>query len=159
MDRAYHEYTSSSGGKILTLPSFSFFRNRFRFRNSGVTTSSFRCASQLSSSVSISSCNSSFCSGVRVATHFSLLKELDRGAGTVSFVPEPLVFVLRALGLGTPKKAVMLPPLGFLVSAAGLERLSAFRLTAGLTMAKSGGRGYRRGRRRVDSIQCYRSQS
>lgn len=52
----------------------SFCRNRFRLRNSSVTISSFRCDSQLSSRVSISSCRSSFFSGESDATHFALLK-------------------------------------------------------------------------------------
>ena len=117
---------SSSGGKTLAPLSFSFLRNRFRFKNSVVTISSFRWANQLSSRVSISNCSSSFCSGVREATHFSLLNVLDRDGATE---PEPAV---AGFGLGAPKNAVMLPPLGFLES--GAERCSDLRLTPGLTM-------------------------
>jgi hypothetical protein len=51
---------------------------------------------------------------------------------------------------------VMLPPLGFLGSAVEPDRWSALRLRAGLTMAKSGGRGYRRGRRRMGSMQFFK---
>lgn len=56
-----------------------------------------------------------------------------------------------AFGLGGPKKDVMLAPLGFLLSAAGAERWSEFRFSAGLTMAKRGGN--RRDRERIDIMQ------
>ena len=68
----YQLYTSCDGGKTFLPDSTSFFRNLLSSRKVGVTTSSFRAASQLSCSVLISSAKSSFCSGVSLATQVSL---------------------------------------------------------------------------------------
>lgn len=100
----YHEYTSAAGGNIFFPASCSFFRKRFRSRNSLLSTSSFNCASQLSSNDWISNASRSFCSGVSFSTHFSLsnLGPFAAGAevaalalantGAVAVVGEVLVF-------------------------------------------------------------------
>ncbi len=77
---SYHEYTSGAGGKIFCPPICSLLRNRFKARKSLLRSSSFRCASQLSSSVSISRARRSLCSGVSFSTHFALS---NLGAGAV----------------------------------------------------------------------------
>lgn len=75
----YHEYTSAAGGKIFLPLSCSFFRKRFKSRNSFVTISSFNWDSQVSSKEAISSASKSFCSGVSFSTHFAL-SNLGNGA-------------------------------------------------------------------------------
>lgn len=75
----YHEYTSAAGGKIFFPLSCSFFRKRFKSRNSFVTISSFNWDSQVSSNEVISSASKSFCSGVSFSTHFAL-SNLGNGA-------------------------------------------------------------------------------
>lgn len=87
--------------------------------------SSFRTASQLSCSVSISSLSNAFCSSVRPATHFSLS---NFRAGAVSVGPlDGFVDDVDELVLGGPKKLVIeLFALGFLASAATMS--AALRL-------------------------------
>ena len=82
-DHTYHEYTSAAGGKIFFPASFSLFRKRFRSRKSLLTTSSFSCASQLSSSDAISSASRSFCSAVSFSTHLAL-SNLGAGSATAA---------------------------------------------------------------------------
>lgn len=105
---------SSGGGKIFLEPAISLARNLFRSRNSLLVTSSLRCASQLSSRVSISSRSSSFWSSLRPATHLALS---NVGAGDSVRGAEPLVE--EETTLGAPKKDVMLalPVLAFLLAS------------------------------------------
>jgi hypothetical protein len=110
--------------------SISLLRKRLRLRKLGVNISSFRCASQLSSSVSISSFSNVLCSGVSFATHFAL-----SNLGVAGDVEEKPLATLPA-GLeefapdfGPPKKEVMLASVfGFLACAGDEEgRLFALR--------------------------------
>lgn len=93
----YQEYTSSFGGNHFFPAAVSLSRNFFNSRNSLHVMSSFKCASQLSSSVSISSLRSSLCSGVRSATHFRL--------SNLAVVAE----ASTGFGFGAPKNDAMLP--------------------------------------------------
>jgi len=147
------EYTSSAGGKIFFPEARSDFRKRLRERNSGVTSSSFRWASQDSWRVAISRVKSSFCSGVSLATQAFLSKVLTMGAVlVVDLVVEvgsggeesgglvvPFVAVVdrgldggkeEVVVLGGPKKDVREAwALGFLGSDGDEEgRSAAFRL-------------------------------
>ena len=111
---------SPSGGNILVPAFFSCLRKRFRDRNSGLVTSSFSWASQLSSRVSISSWSNSFCSEVNDATHFALLK-LELEVDSARFESPLFAF-------GAPKKEVMLVlTLDFFASAVGADRWLALR--------------------------------
>ena len=94
--------------------------------NSGVTISSFKCASQLSCSVSISSFSSSFCSSVSLASHFSL-SNFRTGTGAAAGFAAAVVVSEPGFEesadvwelLGAPKNEAMLPfALGFFASAA-----------------------------------------
>lgn len=77
-----------------------------------------------------------------------MLNELDRAGGVeVEFVES----VLIGFGLGAPKNEVILPPLGFLLSAGEAERWSALRLRPGLTILMNGVM-YRR-KLNLDSMQ------
>lgn len=92
---------------------------RLRSRNSLVRISSLRRASQLTSSVSISSWRSSRCSGVRPSTHFCLSNlEATRSAAEVEeLAPALLAAPAPAAGFGAAKKDMMLPfCLAFLAS-------------------------------------------
>jgi hypothetical protein len=91
----------------------SFFKKRFRSRNVGLSSTSLRCGSQLSCSVSISSFSSSFCSSVSFAIHASL----SNFAAAVA----------PSLGLGAPKNDVILP-LSFVFFAASVAAVAALRL-------------------------------
>lgn len=108
-----------------------------------MTISSFKTASQLSSSVLISNCNNVFCSSVNPATHFAL-SNLTAGSGAaVQFATERALLAdltaaeeeaVLATGpdLGALKKDVMLASckccLGFLASGPGW--VAALRLRA-----------------------------
>lgn len=61
--------------------------------------------------MSISSCNSFFCSGFRLATHLALSNFSAGGSGAAAAAEEEEA-PLAAAGLGAPKKDVMLA-LGF----------------------------------------------
>lgn len=77
-------------------------------RKEGVVRSSFNAASQDSCSVVISRLRSFFCSSDRVASQASLLNfGLVDGTVVVIFLPVESVVVV-VLGLGAPKKDVML---------------------------------------------------
>lgn len=95
----YHEYTSAAGGKIFFPLSCSRFRNLFRSKNSLVSTSSFNCASQLSSKVAISNAKRSFCSGVSFSTHFCL-SNFTAGAvaAALDVKSEAVVFSVEVVG-------------------------------------------------------------
>jgi hypothetical protein len=102
--KCHHEYTSLLGGKTFCPLSTSFFRKRFKSKNSRVRISSLSCASQLSCRVLISSASSCFCSAVRPATHASL-SNLDADWPLADLADaEPLA----AADFGGPKKDVML---------------------------------------------------
>lgn len=106
-------------------PAISLAKNFFRSKNSLLVTSSLRCASQLSSRVSISSWRSSLCSSLRLATHLSLSK-VGAGDSTLG-AEEPLVE--EDTIFGAPKKDVMLafpPPVLIFLLASTLE--AALRL-------------------------------
>ncbi len=90
---AYHEYTSAAGGKIFFPASCSFLRKRFSSKKSLESTSSFNCASQLSSNDWISKANKSFCSGVSFSTHFAL-----SNLGTVAVEAEETVLATVSTG-------------------------------------------------------------
>lgn len=89
-----------------------------------------RCASQLGSKVSISSCSSLRCSGFNVATHWSLLNFGVAVSG--SKLPEFALDVAdEEIVFGAPKKDVKLESFfGFLRSAAEAVNTSAFLLVA-----------------------------
>jgi hypothetical protein len=101
------------GGYTVFPLSNSFFRNRFSSRNPGLTSTSFKCGSQLSCSVSISNLSSSFCSSLSFATHASLSNFAGADA--------------PSLGFGAPKNDVMLP-LTFVFFAASVAASAALRL-------------------------------
>ena len=112
--------------------STSALRKRFRERNSGVVSSSFRAPSQLSCRVLISRARSSRCSGVSLASQASLSNFTGSVVGAVAEEAGadgeddgavPFVFAL-----GWPKNAVMeLLALGFF--AASVARSAALRLS------------------------------
>lgn len=106
---------SCSGGNICLPLSFSFFRKVFRPINAGLVTSSFNSFSQLSCNVSISNFNSSFCSSVKLSTHFSLSKVGGAGAAAL-----PAALAVEESVLGGPKNEVSVPcALGFFASDVG----------------------------------------
>src|SRR5438046_2979074 len=119
---------SASGGNTVFPLLFSRCRNRLSSRNPSDKISSFRCASQLSCSVSISSFSSSFCSGVSFSTHlalsnFGVATGAAGGAPPPAFEPVPLL-----VAFGASKKDVIFPfAFGFLVSLAA--RSAALRLS------------------------------
>lgn len=107
---------SSRGGKIFLPAPASRSKNRFRSKNSLVTISAFKWASQLSCRVSISSLRSCLCSSVRLATHLAL-SNLGPVVSDTAAVAGPLLsrvclVPLAAeavdVGLGVLKKEVML---------------------------------------------------
>ena len=119
MRSLYHEYTSSIGGKIFSVPSLSFLRKRFRLRKLSLVTSSLRAPSQLSCSVSISSLSSSLCSSESFATQASLSNLIGSVAGAVR---SDAGFEALGLGFGAPKKDVMEAfCLGFLTASAAMS--------------------------------------
>lgn len=121
----YQEYTSAAGGKIFAPASCSFFRNRFRSRNSLVNISSFNSFSQVSSSVSISNPSSSFCSGVNFLTQASLSNLVGAGSGAATLdlseeEAEALAAEVVAAAFGAWKNEVIEPlALGFFESEEG----------------------------------------
>ena len=76
--------------------------NLFKSKKLLVVNSSLRWASQDGWSVSISSFNSDFCSGVRLATHFSVSNLMGAEAGAAV----PLAMVADGAVFGAPKKDV-----------------------------------------------------
>lgn len=134
----YQLYTSSNGGNIFFPESTSFCRKRLRSRNSLLTTSSLRCASQLGSKVSISSFKSFFCSSDKVDTHLSLSNltggaSEDAALGDDDGADEVVVLVV----FGAPKNEVRLASfLGFLRSDEEAVRTSALRLSEAIGMEK-----------------------
>lgn len=113
---------------------------RLRSRNSLVRISSLRRASQLTSSVSISSWRSSRCSGVRPSTHFCLSNLEVTGSEVEVEVEEPAAALVEAPGFGAAKKDMMLPfCLAFLASFPAAW-FAAFRLRVDITGAGAGRR-------------------
>lgn len=114
----------------MVLPcSFSALKKRFKAINSGLTISSFNCASQLAWRYLISISNNSLCSALSLATHFSL-----SNFGAAEEVSELAVAVAEAEAEaeveeeGAAKKDVMLAfALGFLMLEAA--RSAALRLS------------------------------
>lgn len=112
--------------------SISLFRKRLSSIKLGVRISSFRCANQLSSSVSISSFTKVLCSGVSFATHLALS---NLGvAGVVEMIPPavlPMGLEKVEVDFGAPKKDVMLESVfGFLPCTGEEEgRLSPLRFS------------------------------
>lgn len=139
-------YTSSLGGNHFFPALVSRSRKRFSSRNSFVTISSLRSASQDSCSVSISSLSRSRCSGVSDEIHFCLSNLEGAGSGAAVEDDAPLPLFAAAVTLGAPKKDVMLPwtCLAFLGSDPGW--VPALRLRA--DMVKTAARGRRLERRR-----------
>lgn len=120
---AYQEYTSFIGGYTVLPLLISLLRNLFSSKNCGLTRTSLRCGSQLSCSVSSSNCSSSFCSSVSFATHASRSKA----------AAAPDLAGALGLGLGAPKKEVMLPSIfGFFAS---VPASAALRLGGMLVVA------------------------
>lgn len=114
----------------MVLPcSFSALKKRFKAIKSGLTISSFNCASQLAWRYLISISSSSLCSALSLATHFSL-----SNFGAAEEVSELAVAVADAEAevvveeAGAAKKDVMLAfALGFLMLEAA--RSAALRLS------------------------------
>lgn len=121
--------------------SFSLFKNFLSSKKSLVNSSSFKWASQLSCSVSISNFSSSFCSSVNFSSHFSLSNAgaATGGSSGLGLVKEDKgdVWVVAPAGLGTEagclKKDVMLAlALGFFatsVASSPALRLSEVDIT------------------------------
>jgi hypothetical protein len=135
----YQLYTSSRGGKIFLSESISLCRKRFSSRKSLCNTSSRRWASQLGSSVSISSFKSFLCSLDRPETHLSLSNLM--GAGSVAVGDdEGADFVDKFAALGAPKKEVKFASfLGFFKSKDEAVSGSALRFTTDICLGEWNG--------------------
>ena len=138
-NRAYQLYTSSRGGKIFVPESISLCRKRLRSRKSLCNTSSRRWASQLGSSVSISSFKSILCSTDRLETHLSLSNLI--GAGSVAVGDdEGADLVDTFAALGAPKKEAKFASfLGFFKSKDEAVSGSALRFTADICLEEWNG--------------------
>jgi hypothetical protein len=134
----YQLYTSSRGGKIFLSESISLCRKRFSSRKSLCNTSSRRWASQLGSSVSISSFKSFLCSPDRPETHLSLSNLM--GAGSAAVGDDEGADFVDKFALGAPKKEVKLASfLGFFKSNDEAVSGSAVRFTADICLGELNG--------------------
>jgi hypothetical protein len=121
--------------------SISFCKKRLRFKKLVDISSSFSCASQLESSVSISSLSSSFCSGFRDEIHASLSNLTGVGSGTEPLGAPPLVF--GTAGLGAPKNDDKVPSFFGRFSSAESARATPLRLSEDISIRRSSRGGIR----------------